>query len=356
MKIKTILLIPFLFIIISVNGQNKTKEKILFLENQINTLSKEIDSNQQKMLEQSKEIKELSNKIEYQGNLINNQTVLIDTSFDGVSSQLSASSYFIGIFGIIIALFSIGLSIYVSRMSRNIKNISLDNETLLQKNVTIKQEIELLSEKIVNDSTGLYKVMRTEEANHILDRLISVPEDISNMFSNLASRELNDNHFLQMKEAYTQIKDDEEFADSYLIQFFQHFAGLSVIDEEIKDNLLSKLDMCVKCSFKNDIVNSTQNYISALQKKGLNNSKSEINIFVKIIENSKYKDLEELYFSVFNTLSTRNAQFAFFQIINKTDNTKLFRKNYGKLLENYKTENTTDDENLVFEELENLNQ
>lgn len=356
MKIKTLLLIPFLFLFFYSNGQSQTKVKLEILQNQINTLSKKSNSSQNKIIEQSKIIQELSNKLEYQRNQIDSQTSLIDTSFDGVSSQLSASSNFIGIFGVIIAIFSIGLSIFVSRIARNISKISQDNETLLQRNVTIKLEIEELSKKILNDSKGLYKVMRTEEANHILDRLISVPEDISNVFSNLASRELDENHFLQMKEAYIQIKDNDEFAIPYLIQFFQHFVGLSIFDEVIKDNLLLKLDICVDCSFKNDIVHSTQNYVTSLQKNGLDKSLNEINIFAKTIVKSKFKDLEELYFSVFNSLLTRSSQFSFYQKIEKIDTTKLFRKNFGKLLEDYKAESPTEDENLVFEELKNLNQ
>jgi hypothetical protein len=351
-----ILIIPLLFLFFSVKGQSNNKVEIDSIQIQVKVLTKNLELSQNQILEQSKVIEELSKKLDYQGNQIESQTSILDTSFDGVSAQLSASSNFIGIFGVIIAIFSIGLSIYVGRIARNINQISQDNETLLQRNVTIKQDIEALSEKIVNDSKGLYSLMRTEEANHILDRLISVPEDISNMFSNLASRELDENHFLQLKEAYLQIIDQDEYADSYLIQFFQHFAGLAITDDSIKDKMISKINICVTSSFKNDIVKSTQDYFTALVKSGLDNSVSELNAFVKATISSKYKEMEEVYFSVFNSLLIRDNQFSFYRKIEKTDATKLFRLNFGKLLADYREDNPTADENLVFTELENLNQ
>lgn len=351
-----ILIIPLLFLFFSVKGQSTNKVEFDSIQIQVTALTKNLELSQNQIVEQSKVIEELSNRLDYQGSQIESQTSLLDTSFDGVSAQLSASSNFIGIFGVIIAIFSIGLSIYVGRIARNINRISQDNETLLQRNVTIKQDIEALSEKIVNDSKGLYSIMRTEEANHILDRLISVPEDISNMFSNLASRELDEHHFLQLKEAYLQIEDQEEYADPYLIQFFQHFAGLSITDDSIKNKMIDRLNICVVSSFKNDIIKSTQDYFTSLVKSGLDDSVNEINAFIKATTSSKFKEMEEIYFSVFNSLLIRDNQFSFYRKIEKTDATKLFRQNFGKLLFDYKEDNPTVDESLVFVELESLNQ
>lgn len=350
------IIILFCFLTFSLIGIGKPKVNIDSLKVQINELKQQIELSQKQIDEHSKAISTLNSKLEYQNSQIESQSSLLDTSFDGISAQLSASSYFIGIIGLIIALFSIALSIYVGRIVRNINRISQDNETLLQRNVTVRQDIEALSEKITNDSKGLYKLMRTEEANHILDRLIAVPEDIANIFSNLASRELDEVHFLQLKEAYLQIKQQPEYSDSYLIQFFQHFAGIASTDEEIKEAIISELGLCVRSSFKNDIVKSTHDFFTAIIKKGLNDSITEINAFVIAVGTGKFKNLEELYFSLFNTLSIRENQFAFYQIIEKTDLTKEFRINYGKLLQDYSTVNPTAEENLIFTEIGNLNQ
>lgn len=350
------IVILFCFLSFCLIGFGKPNVNLDSLKMEVNKLKQQIERSLKQLEEQSKTITTLNSRLEFQNSQIDCQTSLLDTSFDGVSAQLSASSNFIGIFGIIIAVFSIALSLYVGRIAKNINKISQDNETLLQRNVNVKQDIEALSEKITNDSRGLYKLMRTEETNHILDRLIAVPEDIKNIFSNLASRELDEHHFLQLKEAYLQIKKNPEYAEPYLVQFFQHFAGIAITDEEIKVAIISNLKLCIESSFKNDIVKSTNDFLTAIIKKGLNISTTEINAYIKAISVSEFKDLEELYFSLFNTLSNRENQFAFYQIIEKTDLTKKFRINYGKLLQNYSMANPTITENLTFTEISNLNQ
>ncbi|MGE0931253.1 hypothetical protein [Peijinzhouia sedimentorum] len=300
------------------------------------------------------EIQELKNKQEYQDNQINNQTSMLDTAFDGVSTQLSASSIFIGIFGIIIALFSIALSVYVSRIEKNVKVMKTDNELLLQKNIQIKQELEELSEKITKDTSGLYKLIRNEESNHMIDRLISVPEDIDNLFSNLTSRDLEKEHFPKLKDAFMQLNDGDEGYDNYLTIFFQHFSDQSILDTDIKPKFMDSLDGNFESAFKNDIIKSVNDFFTAIIKVSISKSINDVNRYIEALIKSKFSSLEEVYFSINRVVDRRESKFELYDSMSKAPELLLFRQNFGKLILDYSYENLSPKEAAIIEEIKNI--
>ncbi len=279
---------------------------------------------------------------------------MLDAAFDGVSTEISAASYIIGIFGIILTIVSIGLGIYVSRIVKNVKAMKDDSQLLLQENILIKQELETLSEKITKDSRGLYKLVRNEESNHMIERLISVPEDVTNLFSSLASRELEPNHFLKLKEAFLQIKNDSDYNSLYLTLFFQHFSGLSILDSEIKPEFIKGLTDSFTYAFKSDAIKSATNYFDALVAIELTKSKPEINTYAINLCKSKYSQCEEVYFAINNSMKSRELKFLLYDIVEKVDDTLCFRKMFGKLLLEYKFENLTPNESATIENIKKL--
>ncbi len=340
MKIKTILLIIVLSIVdISYASGKLPDAKIDSLKNEIRILKSEIG--------------DLKEKHNYQNEQINLQTGMIDTAFDGVSAELSSSSNYIGIFGVIIAIFSIGLSIYVSRIEKNVKNMKSDNEQLLQKNIQIKQDLEALSEKITKDSTGLYKIIRNEDSNHILDRLISVPEDIDNLFSSLASRDLEKEHFPKLKEAFLQLKSEDDGYTDYLTLFFQHFSDLSLLDKDIKPKFLDSLDGKFEIAFKNDVIKSANDYFNAITELSISKSISDINKYILALCKSTFKDSEEVYFVINSAVKTKDQKFELYDSVSKSPDFLPFRKNFGRLLVDYKFENQTAKEQAIIEDINN---
>jgi len=300
------------------------------------------------------ELKEIRNKQEYQDNQINSQVSMLDTAFDGVSSQLSASSIFIGIFGIIIAIFSIGLSVYVSRIEKNVKGMKTDNELLLQKNIQIKQELEELSEKITKDTSGLYKLIRNEESNHMLDRLISVPEDMDNLFSNLTSRDLEKEHFLKLKEAFIQLNKGDDGYSNFLTIFFQHFSDQSLLDIDIKPKFMASLDENFEYAFKNDVLKSVGDFFTAVITLSISKSINEINNYIGSLIKSKFSSLEEVYFIINKVVDRRESKFELYDAMSKAPELLLFRQNFGKLILDYKYENLTAKEAAIIEEIKNI--
>lgn len=298
------------------------------------------------------DLNEINEQVSYLKEQSNSQIGMLDTAFDGVSSQLGASSNFIAIFAIIIGIISVALGIYVSRIESKIRAIAQDNETLLLRNVQIRQDIESLSNKITSDTKGLYNILRREESNHIIERLLLVPDDIVNLNTLLLSRELEGSHFEKVKEAF--VRSDDDHKDPYDTLFFQHFAGQSMLDVEIKNRILNSLDILIANSFKNDIIKSTIDYFDHVHSNGIIASKDEVNKFAIALSKSKYNKFDELYVSVINQMTSREEKFQLYDVIEKTDLSKQFRIGYGKILLDYKGDELSAFEKGIINEIESI--
>lgn len=339
MKIKFTQFIILLVVLWNTAGA-KPKDNIDSLKNELTMLKQQLN-----------EVKERQN---YQNEQINGQTGMIDTAFDGVSAELSSSSNFIGIFGIIIAIFSVGLSIYVSRIEKNVKAMKTDSEFLLQKNIQIKLDLEALSEKMTKDTAGLYKLIRNEESNQMIDRLISVPEDIHNLFSNLASRDLEKEHFPKIKEAFLQLNDEDDGYSDYLIILFQHFSDLSFIDKDLKQKFLDSLPDNFDHSFTNDVLKSVTDFFNAIIQLSISKSITEINVYVASLCKSQFAENEKVYFTINNAINSREHKFELYDAISKAPEYSAFRKNIGKLILDYKYENQTPKEQSIIQDINNI--
>lgn len=331
--------------------------KIDSLESAVNNLIETIQSQDDNITHLESLLEKQQDELSRQKDDLKRQKGYVDTSFSGVSEQIGAASYFIGGFGIVMVIVSIGLGVYVNKMERSVRSISDDAEVLLQRNITVRKEVEDLGNKITSDTAGLYKIVRNEESDYMLERLINVPEDINNLFQNLASRELEDYHFEKLKEAALQvIGNDDRLEEAYILLFFQHFAGQTIINTQLKPILIKDFHMIFEGAFKNDMIISSFDLFKAFVKLGLKESKNDINAFVSALSNSGHSELEEVYSSIFQAVQPRDNQFLLYNQIDKTDQTKKFRSRYGKLILEYKSEELIEEEQNVVAEIENLSQ
>ena len=358
MKIKFTLIILLITLNAIYASEKVKKSNQDSLRIEINSLKQsiiEIDSiHKSKIKLLNVEIKKLVSEEKNQNEKIDTQVGFIDTGFSGVSAQISASSNILQIFGIIIALIAVIASVYLTKLEKNVTRMLNDSKILLEENITIKQDMESLSEKITKDSVGLYKIVRNEESNHMLNRLISVPEDIDNLFESLASRDLVPEHFLKLKEAYMQIKGDKAYETNYLTLMFSHFSGKSILDPDIKSDFIKELNRNFRDSFKNDVLKSTKDYFSSLLVAGLTKSKDEINAYLIALCNSKFAKNEEVYMTLNNVLKDRESKFALFEIVDKKPENLCFRKIFGKQLIDFQFENLTEKESEIIEAIKEL--
>lgn len=294
------------------------------------------------------EIAPIKDKIELQQK-INEQ------SYNNISNQISAASYNLTLFGILFAIAAIGVGAYVTHIERKIIKIREDNQVLLLKSQKIKEDVELVNELIQKDIYKLFLKMKREESVHILDRLVQVPRDISNVCQLLLSRELYQEDFAKVKQAYLNLPklDRDDYKHSYLVLFFQHFFGQSLKDEYLREHISAFIPIGINSAFENDIVKSMEDLALVIIEKGAKEFKAEINSFFEGLSRSEFKNLSIVYSTLFDSLKSRKNQFEVFDVIESESNRLLAKIEFGNLLlTQYLNQNLTESEKLSFNKLE----
>lgn len=343
--IKRYLLIFFIFSLIYAEGEEKIFKAKICNQDSI------------KVENLNNKISELESKIEDQKN-INNQTLTC------ISTQIDAATYNITILSIGIAVALLLLGVYVTFIERKIVKINNHNENLFEKTEKIKAEVEKINDDIKNDIYNLFLKIKREETVHILNRLLKIPKDISNFSNSLLSRELIQSDFFVLKEAFLKVKDIPkkkgilglDYKEEYLLIFFQHFLDLCMKDEQIHPNIKLFYETGIKCSFENDIIKSTNDFIKAIIDLGIYNMDEDINLFFEALAISDYKNMDKLYFTIFKNIYKREDQFKFYNIISDQNLLIICKINYGKhLVEKYSKENLSETEKRIIEDINNLN-
>jgi len=312
------------------------------INNLVNQNSVELSKMQSKHDEIEKKIIDLRDKHDY-------QVKQNDQTLSSISSQIGAASYNLTIFGILFTVAALGVGVYITFIERKILAIREENKALLKESITAKDEVVLINDLIHKDIYGLFLKIKREETVHILKRLINIPEDISNLSNELLSRELEETDFSLLKKAYLNLRQDEllkpghiriemSHKDKYLLLFFQHFTHQSIIDEDIKIDFINFIPRGIDCSFEIDIIKSTKEFIQAVIKLGFLTNIKGINNYFEKLSDSKHKNLEKLYETIFNTLETRDRRFDFYNILDN-QKSETSQSNFGKLLiKEYETE------------------
>jgi hypothetical protein len=336
----------FLFIIIipTFIFSQKANDSLLTIthQKQIESLNKKIDI--------------LEGKYEYQVK-INEQTL------NSISNQIGATSYNLSIFAFLFGILAICLGVYVTWVERKIIRIREDNESLLKETIKTKEEVIEINELIQKDIYGLFLKIKREETVHILNRLVKIPEDITNLSEQLLSRELQEQDFSFLKKAYLKLKvniekhdnpNNYEIADKnkYQLLFFQHFLDLTIKDEEIGPDLISYYYYAVDCSFKNDILKSTEDFMKAIIDLGFQTKSEEINSYINAISRSEFKDSKKVFKVIFDSLKTKNDRFKFYEVINNEEENKIGKINFGIILiDKYGNSELTESEKGILKEI-----
>lgn len=83
--------------------------------------------------------------------------------------------------------------------------------------------------------------------------------------------------------------------ESYLLLFFQHYMYQSILDNNIRTEIVKGLNGCMDCAFKSDIIKSTEDFCQALSVDRASFDKSALLVdFLKALNQSKYSGLVEL--------------------------------------------------------------
>ena len=150
-------------------------------ELQLNHLEKSIDS--------------LQNRLDLMQTKTDMLMDIIGTSNESVSNQLSAVGWILAIIAVILTLASIFLGLYIRKKRAEIVAIGktiAEKKEAMQK---MERSITELDEKIHGNLGDLYRALRKEETEALLDRLVIEPQDVSNLLPLLLARDLDTNSF-----------------------------------------------------------------------------------------------------------------------------------------------------------------
>lgn len=260
---------------------------------------------------------------------VNMLSGIIEASNDSVSNQLSAASLWLEIIAIIIAVAGVFLGFYITKKKNQVENLTetvekfakiIDEKKAVVDNVA--KDAEALDKKIHNSISSLYADLHKEETRALLNRLVQEPGDISNLIRLLLARDMEDELFPKLKEAYLKFKsmpdnegnidlenenDDSSgelssiiiFPDNkeadYILLFFQHYSFQSVNDDEIRPKMIEYFQQNCRLAFKRDIIKSTLDLCKALSDDDSTFNKEDVLVaYLKALNKCKHGTLKDL--------------------------------------------------------------
>lgn len=278
----------------------------------MNTLEAHADSLQHKVDLLQAKLDDLQGKTEFLSNIVG-------TANDGVSNQLSATNIFLASVALIMTIGGILLGIYIANKKHQIDNMA---STIDEKKKMVEQLAKIVDEKkekvddiaksteeldknIHCNLSALYNDLRKEETNALLDRLILEPFDICNVSDLLLAREIEDNGYFKLKEAFLKLLKelesekpeniDKTYQIRYVILFFQHFCYEALIDEEVAPSIIEYLNAGCQTAFKRDIIKSTKELCKAVSSDKVKFNKEDVLVeFLLALNNSWHRNYKDL--------------------------------------------------------------
>lgn len=226
---------------------------------------------------------------------------IIETSNSSIANQLSAANTMIAVVAILFAIFGGFLGLYIRRKKLEVEAMA---KLVDEKKKTVDEiaaTTKSLDEQIHNNLSGLYQKLRTEETNAILDRLIIEPRDITNLLQLLLSRDVEETGYIKLKEAYLKLINEsnetslEDYKESYILLFFQHYCHLALKDGEIRPALVDGFIYASRQAFKRDIIKTTIDLCKAISDNDSSFNKETVLIaYLKALNHSKHRKLDDL--------------------------------------------------------------
>lgn len=202
------------------------------------------------------------------GDLKDNYRLLYDgakNQNDQLGNQISWSNYLLSLLSLIVTVGGLFLAWYINRQYEKIKQM--------------KEIVDKTKKAIDGHTSDLYKKLKREETVSLLQRLMIVPEDISNVCHLLLSRDLRSDDFVYLKGLYLKTKNsplpNSRGLSDYMTLLIQHFPYESLIDEDLKGEVAKNITLSIlNHMFIKDIKNFFDNVLRYLKEFRID---SEIN-------------------------------------------------------------------------------
>lgn len=231
---------------------------------------------------------------------------IVDVSNSTIANEISAVNTMLVAFTIVFGIVGVMLGVYISWLQRKVSRMSDNIEEKEQTIILLAKTVEDTDKKIQSDISGLYEQLRKEETMTILRRLEDEPEDIANLGDLLLARPLDETGFLIMKRAFMKLMTmgPEIYVDGFLspsywkryaIQFFQHYLRQSILDDDLRPEIVKGFNYGMACAYKCDIIKSTEDMCQALCVSSAQFDKVALLVdYLKALNQSRFSNLIEL--------------------------------------------------------------
>ncbi len=299
---------------------------------QIAQMQKDISAQSEKYVNLQKEVADLTDnmhqtreefdkKFDYQIQCNDKAINSVNTSISGASHALSFYGILLTVVGIVVGLLAISLGIYISRQVKNVKDIEEESKAVFDRHLKIRDEVRNLDGNIKKNMTRLYSDLKIEETRALVERLVEVPEDVENLSEILLSREISEELFLRIKKAYQSLSEPDPrmlacCKQKYRIIFFQHFSGQSLFDRDLEDEMERDYPTLMDCSFVNDIMKASKDFITATIEEGdIFKYSEKIKKFFVGFQQSRYSGNLNLYKYIYDVLRDKENRFSLYSIL-----------------------------------------
>ena len=246
-------------------------------------------------------------------------TNVVETANDGVSNQLSAANNLLAIVGVVVTILAIWLGVQIEKKWRKMELMAQtvdDKKKVVEELAKVVDEkkddvdviaksTEELDKKIHGDLTALYKDLRKEETNALLERLVLEPQDVENLGTVLCARDIDETGYVKLKTAYFTMKkmlEDgsqknvvRDYSEYYIVLFYQHFFYKALIDDEISPEFETYYGSIFSRAFNRDMIKSTIDLCKALSEETSTFDKELVLVtYLKALNSSQYSELAEL--------------------------------------------------------------
>lgn len=263
---------------------------------------------------------------------------IVEMSNSSIGNQISMLNAFIAGFSLLFVIAGIILGIYISNLEKKTLKIKESVENKEKEIVKLAETVKETDEKIQSDISGLYAKLRDEESITLLKRLEEEPQDVSNLSKILFARQLKPEWFVYLKTAFYKLLELGDVADngglfslsykdSYLLLMFQHYMFFSIKDDKIREEIIPRFDILIKCAFKRDIINTTTDLCKALSEQYVTFDKIDILVkYLSALNDSSFSNLPELK-NIFNDKISDKSLLV--DAIEKCTNNKIYLKLFG---------------------------
>lgn len=235
---------------------------------------------------------------------------IIGQSNGSIANQLSILNIILAVIAVAVTVVGGIVGFYIRKKKNEVESMLKKVEEKKRIVDEIATTTKELDNQINNNMKDLYLQLRKEETNTLLDRLVEVPEDIVNLIGQLLARDLLDEGFGKLREAYLKLEpesqdtsENDTFSirlsptsiECYHLLFFQHYFYQSIKDDQIRTLLIEHLSDNCQRAFKRDIIKSTIDLCKALTEETSTFNKEDVlTAYLIALNSSQHKNLKEL--------------------------------------------------------------